>query len=55
MQKNTLKDLNKNDIESIINLVQTFISTYQLETEIITLSFHTGYWVGNFYLLILDL
>jgi hypothetical protein len=49
--KFTIKDLDANEIQSIISLVQKFISTYNLTTENITLSFHTGYWV-NFNLVI---
>jgi hypothetical protein len=52
--KFTLKDLDANEIQSIISLIQKFISTYNLTAENITLSFHTGYWVNfNFIISVL--
>lgn len=43
--KSTLKDLTQLEIQSILDLVQSFIAIYCLTSENITLSFHTGYWV----------
>ena len=43
--KKSILDLGENEINSLLNLIQTFINRFALSTEKLVLSFHIGYWV----------
>ncbi len=50
--RKSIKDLQDNEIRSILNLIEEFTRTYGLASENLILSFHIGYWVCIFVVLI---